>query len=184
MKKMISIAAVLAMLFVMMVPALAVSSPVGDDVVIVIDVLQPGEISQFPSSLVGEGATLLGMWDVYLIHKSTGQPLTKEETDAYIAANGGSIQVDFTIQVGSNTVVEIFHFYDGTWHKEPYSGSKATGVTTLSPFAIIVKSSQGDKPVVPSPQTGHDTALWAGVTVVMALCAGFCFARARKKAAE
>ena len=40
----------------------------------------------------------------------------------------------------------------------------------------------GGKPA--SPQTGHNTSLWAAAAVTMALCAAFCFVRSRKKVTE
>ena len=187
MKKILAIVAVLAMVFVMAVPAFAAEktpSVTADDLEIKIS-----SSSEKPSDAdIGSGNKLLGVWDAKLVHTSTGEDATAEEVSAYIAAQGGSIVIDFSSVVGSATPVKVLHKIGGSWQSESFSGAKVT-VSSLSPFAFIVKAdasgnnggaSAGKK----SPQTGYNTLLWSISAAAMVACAGYCFVSARKKVSE
>lgn len=190
MKKILSIVAVLALVFALAVPVLAdeaVSSVTGDDLILVI-----GSSNEKPSDAdIGDGNKLLGVWDATLQHED-GTPATADEIAAYIAAQGGSIVIDFSEKVGA-APVKVLHKVGGAWVSESFSGAKVT-VSSLSPFAFVVKADAsgnggnnggnsadaGKK----SPQTGDNTILWAISAAAMVACAGYCFVSARKKAAE
>ena len=184
MKKVLAIVAVLAMVFVMAVPALAAdSSPVADDLVIKIT-----SSNEKPSDAdIGSGNKLLGVYDAKLVHSKSGEDATADEVAAYITAQGGSIVVDFS-SVVKTTPVKVLHKVDGSWKSESFSGVKVT-VSSLSPFAFVVKADSSDTPGggntdKKSPQTGYNTVLWTISAAAMVVCAGYCFASARKKAAE
>ena len=187
MKRILSIVAVLALVFALSVPAFAEEAEpsVTADLKIVIS-----SSSEKPSDAdIGSGNKLLGVYDAKLVHSETGADATADEVAAYIAAQGGSIVVDFSSYV-SATPVKVLHKIGGSWKSESFSGAKVT-VSSLSPFAFIVKAdaSNGGAPGgAPggkrSPQTGYNTVLWAISAAAMVACAGYCFVSARKKAAE
>ena len=185
MKKVLAIVAVLAMVFALAVPVFAAEgtpSVTGDDLVIKIT-----SSSEKPSDAdIGSGNKLLGVYDAKLVHSKTGADATADEVAAYIAAQGGSIVVDFS-SVVSATPVKVLHKIGGSWQSESFSGVKVT-VSSLSPFAFIVKADASNGGGAPSgkrsPQTGYNTILWAISAAAMVACAGYCFASARKKAAE
>lgn len=187
MKKILSIVAVLALVFALAVPVLAdeaAPSVTGDDLVLVI-----GASNDKPSDAdIGDGNKLLGVWDATLQH-ADGTPATADEIAAYIAAQGGSIVIDFSEKVGNVTPVKVLHKVGGAWVSESFSGTKVT-VSSLSPFAFIVKadssanSGNGAAAGKKSPQTGDNTILWAISAAAMVACAGYCFVSARKSSAE
>ena len=186
MKKILAIVAVLAMVFVLAVPALAADSApsVSAEYKIVIE-----SSSEKPSDAdIGSGNKLLGVYDAKLVRVADGKDATAEEVAAYIAAQGGSIVVDFSKEVGNVSLVKVLHKVGGSWQSESFSGAKVT-VSSLSPFAFIVKADAnngggGAPGGKSSPQTGYNTALWAIAAAAMVVCAGYCFVSARKKAAE
>lgn len=184
MKKILAIVAVLAMVFVLAVPALAADSApsVSAEYKIVIE-----SSSEKPSDAdIGSGNKLLGVYDAKLVRVADGKDATAEEVAAYIAAQGGSIVVDFSKEVGNVSLVKVLHKVGGSWQSESFSGAKVT-VSSLSPFAFIVKADAnngGASNGKSSPQTGYNTALWAIAAAAMVVCAGYCFVSARKKAAE
>ena len=187
MKKILAIVAVLAMVFVMAVPAFAAEK---DPSVTAKFKIVISSSSEKPSDAdIGSGNKLLGVWDAKLVHVDTGAEATAEEVAAWFAEQGGSYTIDFSSYVGSVTPVKVLHKIDGSWKSESFSGAKVT-VSSLSPFAFIVKadasgsngggSSAGKK----SPQTGYNTILWSISAAAMVVCAGYCFASARKKVSE
>ena len=108
MKKFISLLAVLTLTLAMSITAFAAEatpSPTADDLVIKIVTS-----NEAPSAEeIGEGNKLLGAYDATLVHESTGAAATAEEVAAYIAAQGGSIVVDFSEYVGNVTPVKVLH---------------------------------------------------------------------------
>ena len=185
MKKFISLLAVLTLTLAMSITAFAAEatpSPTADDLVIKIVTS-----NEAPSAEeIGEGNKLLGAYDATLVHESTGAAATAEEVAAYIAAQGGSIVVDFSEYVGNVTPVKVLHKTGGAWKSESFTGAKVT-TSSLSPFAFIVKADAASSTAAgtaKSPQTGYNTAMWAISAAMMALCAGYCLVSARKKTAE
>lgn len=181
-KKFITLLAALTLVFAMATTAFAATaSPTADDLKIVITTS-----NEAPSAdEIGEGNKLLGTYDASLVHESTGAAATEDEVAAYIAAQGGSIEIDFSEYTGDVTPVKVLHKTGGAWKSESFSGAKVT-TSSLSPFAFIVKADAADTSAnaAKSPQTGYNTTLWAMSAVMMALCAGYCLISARKKKAE
>ena len=189
MKRFLSIVAVLALVFSLAVPALAAEkSPVGDDLIPSIATSS----SERPSDAeIGEGYTLLGVWDVVLVHPDGTEATAEEVADFF--AKYGSIDIDFSKYVSQNPD-KVLHKIGGSWKSESFSGRVVTGVTSLSPFAFLVKDdadgpsdksdgkSEGKSEGKTSPQTGSDAILWAISAAAMMLAAGYCLSR--KKAAE
>ena len=185
MKKILAIVAVLAMVFALAVPAFAAET---DPSILKKFQIVIESSSEKPSDAdIGSGNKLLGVYDAKLVRVEDNKEATAEEVAAYIAANGGSIDINFSKYV-SQTPVKVLHKIGGSWKSESFSGTLVTGVTSLSPFAFIVKADSQGGGGAPggktSPQTGYNTALWAIAAAAMVVCAGYCFVSARKKAAE
>ena len=184
MKKILAIVAVLAMVFALTVPALAAGgSVVADD----LDIKFTSSSEKPSDAEIGSGNKLLGVWDAKVIHTKDGSDATAEETAQYLADHGNKI--DFSSVVGSVSPVKVLHKVGGSWKSESYSGSVVTGLTSLSPFAFVVKADSQGGGGAPSggrtsQQTGYNTALWTIATAAMVVCAGYCFVSARRKAAE
>ena len=187
MKRILSIVAVLALVFALAVPAIAaekVPSVIGDEFYIKIT-----DSNEKPSDAdIGSGNKLLGVWDATLWNATQNRAATEDEVKQYFAGEP-SIPVDFSAQVGNANIVKVLHKVNGTWKTETHFGA-TVAATSLSPFAFIVKADSSNDNNVPgnnnkkSPQTGYNTILWAISAAAMVACAGYCFASARKKAAE
>lgn len=187
MKKFLAIAAVLALMLVMAVPALAADaapSVTADDLVLSLSV--SGEA---PSAAdIGSGNKLLGVYDAVLVHSATGAAATPEEAAAYIAAQGGALVIDFSSLAGDIEPVKVLHGIGGGWEPVAFSGARVT-TGSLSPFAFIGKDAAADSgshaaEKKASPQTGYSAVLWSIAAASMVLCAAGCFVRARKSKTE
>lgn len=191
MKKILSIVAVLALVFALAVPALAAPSATAAPVLAnggtvelsggtaTLNVAAAASSDTPDTAAVGSGNSVLAVYEVSLKY-SDGSDASADYFAAY-----SELKIDFGSNLTS-AVIKVLHKTGGSWVSESFSGSIVT-VTSLSPFALIVKadssSGNGNQPGKRSPQTGYNTALWTISAVAMVVCAGYCFS-ARKKVSE